>query len=204
MLKGGLIGGLLWLVWFRKRETTAQEREFIVAGCALSIATLFVARALALLLPFRERPRFDAGLHLIPPPGADGINLIHWSSFPSDNAALYFALATTLFLVSRKLGIFAYLHALLLVTLPRIYFGWHYPSDILAGALLGIGLVSLCRIDRLRHFLARVPVRWEEHRPELFYFCFYVFTFLLASEFNPVRTAATHIWRMWHRLPAVD
>jgi undecaprenyl-diphosphatase len=63
LLKGGLITALLWWIWFRDRETAERDREFVLSGIVISIATLFVARTLALLLPFRVRPRFDPALH---------------------------------------------------------------------------------------------------------------------------------------------
>jgi hypothetical protein len=57
-----------------------------------------------------------------------------WSSFPSDHACLFFALATGLCLISPVIGGLALLHASLIVSLPRIYLGLHYPTDVLAGA----------------------------------------------------------------------
>ena len=201
IFKGGLITALLWGCWFRKREGAAtRDREFILSGIVLSIVTLVVARTLALTLPFRERPRYTP-LFFSVPPGTGDTHLIHWSSFPSDNAALFFALATCLFLVSRRLGVFAYCHAFFFVSLPRVFFGWHYPTDILGGAVLGIGIASLSRIDRLRSCIVRRPLLWCEESPGVFYFCIYFFTFLLAAEFGPVREAATEIWRMIHGLP---
>jgi undecaprenyl-diphosphatase len=200
LVKGGLITGLLWACWFRKRDT-ARDREFIVSGVVLSIVTLVVARALALTLPFRERPRYNPLLHFSLPAGAYNAHLIHWSSFPSDNAALYFSLATCLYFVSHKIGVFAYLHALFVVSLPRIFLGFHYPTDIVGGALVGIGIASLSRIDGVRSCIARLPLRWEEKHPGLFYFFFYVFSFLLAAEFDPIRSAVIEIMNMIHHAP---
>lgn len=57
-------------------------------------------------------------------------------SFPSDHATIAFAIAWTIFLHSHKLGAW-FLVSAVLIALGRVYVGVHYPSDVLAGALLG-------------------------------------------------------------------
>lgn len=203
LLKGGVIAALLWGSWFRNRDSPTKDRELLLSGIFLSMASLVVARTLALTLPFRERPRYNPLLHFSVPTGTADTHLIHWSSFPSDNAALFFALATCLFLVSRRLGAFAYCHALFLVTLPRIYLGFHYPTDILGGALLGICMASLASLRSVRSSISRLPLRWLENCPGSFYGCFYLGTFLLATEFDPLRSAALEVLRMIRGLPHI-
>ncbi|HEY9856728.1 MAG TPA: phosphatase PAP2 family protein, partial [Stenomitos sp.] len=65
-------------------------------------------------------------------------------SFPSGHAAVSFAAATVLADYNPKLAWPAYGIAAL-VSYSRIYNGLHYPSDILAGALLGIGVGKFTR-----------------------------------------------------------
>lgn len=59
------------------------------------------------------------------------------SSFPSNTAALGFAIATAIFFRFRRLGCFAYLLAII-YGLARIYSGVHYPTDIIAGSAVGV------------------------------------------------------------------
>jgi len=72
-----------------------------------------------------------------------GINLLvgcgHSYSMPSNHATNAFAFAMTLFLLRKNIIGYVSLAAATLVALSRVYVGVHYPSDILAGALLGAG-----------------------------------------------------------------
>ncbi|MCX6719619.1 MAG: phosphatase PAP2 family protein, partial [Candidatus Staskawiczbacteria bacterium] len=53
------------------------------------------------------------------------------------HASFYFALSTIVYYYNKKLGIFFYVCSIFIV-LSRIFAGVHWPSDILAGAILGV------------------------------------------------------------------
>ncbi|MBI2049974.1 MAG: phosphatase PAP2 family protein [Candidatus Staskawiczbacteria bacterium] len=77
---------------------------------------------------------------------ANNVNLLvdysaEKSSFPSGHAGFYFAFSTVVYCHNKKIGIVFYIASLIIV-LARIFVGIHWPSDILAGAVLGI-LVGL-------------------------------------------------------------
>jgi membrane-associated phospholipid phosphatase len=78
----------------------------------------------------RPRPVLEG----LPPLGGAPSSL----SFPSAHATSSFAVATAMTRVD-SLGSLAFLLALAL-SLGRPYLGMHYPSDVLAGALLGVAL----------------------------------------------------------------
>lgn len=59
------------------------------------------------------------------------------ASFPSGHATFYFALATIVYFYNKKVGILFFIAGLLIV-IARVFVGVHWPSDILAGAILGI------------------------------------------------------------------
>jgi membrane-associated phospholipid phosphatase len=70
------------------------------------------------------------------------VGMTHWGSFPSDQAALL-AIATILaFTVGRRSGLF-FLVLSVYVCLFRIAFGYHWPSDIAGGALLGTAVIGV-------------------------------------------------------------
>jgi undecaprenyl-diphosphatase len=82
------------------------------------------------LIVKRPRPVLEG----LPPLGGAPSSL----SFPSAHATSAFAVATAMTRVD-SLGALAFALALVLA-LGRPYLGMHYPSDVLAGALLGVGL----------------------------------------------------------------
>jgi len=62
---------------------------------------------------------------------------LYSSSFPSGHAAFFFGFAFAIYQHNRRWGIW-FLIAAAIISLARIMAGVHYPSDILAGAILGI------------------------------------------------------------------
>lgn len=56
---------------------------------------------------------------------------------PSDHAVLFFALATSILFLHRTGGLLLLLHATLVVGLPHVFMGYHYPSETMAGAVIG-------------------------------------------------------------------
>ena len=196
LLQGGVMMSFFWWVWFRKSDRKIKDQEYVISGIGAATGVVLVARLMAHLLPFRERPLFNPELHFVLPQEYMKYHLIYWSSFPSDHAVLYFCLATSVFLASRRLGVLAYCHALLIVCLPRVYFGIHFPTDILAGALLGIGAANLFGSDRIRAFFTRLPLQWLETSPNLFFPNFFLATFVIATDFEPLRTVAVFSLRM--------
>ena len=193
LIKGGIIAATIWWAWFRPSATRNLDRQILSSGVFAGFLSLLVARSFAKLLPYRERPMHNPELHFQAPYGANENILIHWSSFPSDHAALFFALALAIFFVSRRVGIWALCYAFFIVSLPRIYMGFHYPTDILAGAIIGAGSACLCLLTRMRTAIGNPVLRWSEQFPGLFYAGFFLVTFQIAVTFDPVRHLARYL-----------
>ena len=88
---------------------------------------------------FRVRPLNELRLLSIVHYGMDNSNWKQLSSFPSDHAALFFTLAVGIYFASRRAGWFCFIYySLLFICLPRVYLGEHYPTDIVAGAAIGM------------------------------------------------------------------
>ena len=71
------------------------------------------------------------------------INRLRDYSFPSGHTYSAFCGATVLFSANKRLGYAAFTLAAL-TAFSRVYLLVHYPSDVLAGALLGIGIGVFC------------------------------------------------------------
>ena len=186
LLEGGFITSLLWWAWFRKRGNEERDRGILISGILLSIVALAITRSIAMLSPFRFRPRYVDSLHFRLPLGSENFHIINWSSFPSDHAALYFSLATCLCFVSRKVGVVALLHAFFVVCMTRIYLGVHYPTDILAGMAIGVGTTCLALHKGMRQAIAHPLLQWVEASPRSFYPVFSLIMLTVAMNFDPV------------------
>jgi undecaprenyl-diphosphatase len=188
LLKGGVFMALLWWAWFRmERGDAADRRSYLIAALVTGVVAVLAARLLAHSLPFRERPVYADGFHFVPPYGSGTVDLEDWSAFPSDHAVLFFALATGLWFSSRRLGAVAFLYATFGICLPRLYLGEHWPTDILAGAAIGVGLGWLGARERVRSLVSRPATLWLEREPGSFYAAFFLLTYQTATLFGDTR-----------------
>ena len=183
VLTGGLLIALVWWCWFNDSMKPARERLLLGFGAVLITAVL--SRLLQVSLPLRLRPMHDLASGFLPLPGIDPALAHHWGSFPSDHAALFFALVTVIWQRSRWLGLLALISALYGV-LPRIYLGLHYCSDVAAGALLGVVFVLLFERFGPRT-LADRGVGWEQRLPGLFYGAAFLASLEVATLFEDIR-----------------
>lgn len=182
-LTGGLMVALLYFCWFS--DSTSEARARLLLGFGAVLVSGVGSRLLQVSLPLRLRPMhaWDSGFD--PLPGIDPTLANHWGSFPSDHAALFFALSAVIWRQSRWLGLLATASALFGV-LPRIYLGLHYLSDVVAGAALGLALVLM--IERFGpRTLARRGVEWAQRKPGLAYGLAFLVSFEVATLFEDIR-----------------
>jgi undecaprenyl-diphosphatase len=195
LIRGFLEFACFYFLWFQTQETPdtlelTERRQILLYTILISIPALVAVRILAWDLPFRERPIQNPALHLRLAYEFEYQNLLHWSSFPSDTTMLYFLLATGMFFVHRRIGIFLYMQAFFVVSLPRLYLGIHYPSDVLGGILLGCAVGYTAKWPVLRSFVTRPALRLREKSLGLFYACLFFLSCETASTYDHVRTAA--------------
>ena len=122
-----------WFVGRDPKSRDARQRAVLKALIAVGFANLVV-----LILNqhyFRARPFEEYELNLLFYQPTD-------SSFPSNPAAVGFAMAAGMWQGSRRLGVFLYGLAALW-GLSRIYAGVFYPTDVVGGALIGVGMSYL-------------------------------------------------------------
>jgi len=180
-----LIAGLFW-VWSRDRVGRRQA----TVGAIGAFAALILARIIQNFGPHRVRPMSSAFFHF---PSAAKNQVVDWSSFPSDTTALACALATAIFFSSRKFGLMAFAWAAFVAT-AKMYGGYHYPTDVVAGGLIGIVatlIVQKCTIV-IDWIFARLELQ-RVKRPGLLAAVAFLAAFQLATFFNDVRTASKAI-----------
>jgi undecaprenyl-diphosphatase len=119
---------LLWLLdrpYARARWKVACVSALASAGVAL-LANQAIGHLWDRTRPFAAHP---GAVHLLAARSGD-------PSFPSDHAAAAFAIALAVFAVSARAGA-VFLLAATAIAVSRVALGLHYPSDVLAGALVG-------------------------------------------------------------------
>jgi len=183
--KGFLLIPLLWWIWFQPGERRDWQREMVIATVASGLIALAIGRGLARFLPFRERPLFNPDLHLhFASSSLREAALSNWSSFPSDHAMLWMAVSTGIFLVWRRVGLLALLYTALFICLPRAYLGFHYPTDLLAGAVLGVAITYVMTRDALRRRTAAPVLRLAMRFPGQASMLAFLVCFELITQFD--------------------
>jgi undecaprenyl-diphosphatase len=176
-----------------------------VAILAGSLLALVAARIIADIAPFRVRPMFDLRLehHAYSFPVSP--KLVHWSSFPSDNATFFFGLAFGLAYLWRRLAVPAMLYTAVWVCLPRTFLGVHWASDVAVGAMVGIALVWVClKVEWFQARLRGRVVSLVDAKPEAFYAIAFLALFEMAILFDDVRGAGSDLAHFLRASPPRD
>ncbi|MCC3156350.1 phosphatase PAP2 family protein [Hymenobacter sp. 15J16-1T3B] len=189
LFKGVLFTVVMWWVWFSSAEpeVAMHKRQIILGiltGCLLG---MFVARVLVHAFPERPRPLHNTELTLRPVRAQLVADSKDRSSFPSDHATLFFALATGFCFLSWRLGVAALLYVVVFVCLPRVYLDLHYPTDLLAGGLVGALAAVLCNLPALRQRLYAPLLAWQRRHPSPFYVGLFLMTYQIDDMFNGIR-----------------
>ena len=184
LLKGGLFLAFYWYLWF---DRAPGRRREVAGALTAAVIVAILSRLVQIGLPFHQRPLHTPGLGVHLPLGVSPETLNTFSSFPSDHAMLFFALCVPIWRYSRRLGLVAMLWTLLVIGLPRIYLGYHYPSDILGGAVFGVGLMLLLEPLLLRSGLPDRIAKLAEGQPALFYAVAFPVCLELAVLFSDAR-----------------
>jgi membrane-associated phospholipid phosphatase len=192
IFKGLVLVALLWWLWFKPGGQPQRNRELVIVAIVSGLLALILGRLMAHYLPFRIRPMYNPAFEaLYPSTAAVKEPLLRtWSSFPSDHAMLWCAVATSIFVASWRVGIYAMLHAAILICLPRVFLGLHYTSDVLVGAALGIGMACVMSQPYIRTRIAAPVLAITRRYPGVFYALAFILTFELAMQFDELRAMA--------------
>ena len=147
---------LLSFLFWPSKTKKAEWSDFLFENLKkywLMIVQAFLAGILArfvivdIIRWFFDRPRpfVENHVNLL-------VDKVNQSAFPSGHAAFFFAVSTIIYLYNKKAGLLFFL-ASFLISISRIFTGIHWPSDILAGAIIGI-LSSFLVILSFRKFFS--------------------------------------------------
>lgn len=108
-------------------------------------------------------------------------------SFPSDTVALLSTMACGIFLWKRSIGFIAVLFVIFGGVLPRLYFGLHYPSDMLVGIFVSI--IATLIIEKLKVFkiIAEKILMIENRYPYIFGVVGFYLAYIIADKFILLR-----------------
>jgi undecaprenyl-diphosphatase len=199
LVGGALVLAVFYFVWFEEgpdNRPTLRKRDILLSTLLLGVPAVLMARVLAWNLPYRIRPIFSPELHLRQAYGFDPGSLLSWSSFPSDHAVLFFTLATGVSFANRKAGFLLYLHAIFFVSLSLIFLGIHYPSDILAGAVLGCGFGYLASWPSVQSLVRQPAARLQTFSAGLFHAGFFYLAYETANLYAEVRQTVVGAWQL--------
>jgi len=124
------VAAFIALVFFSQYSKLKKWEILVIAGTA-SIISRFGGVELIRAFIHRPRPFTVLPIHQLLTDSA-------WS-FPSGHASFFFAMSTVIYLYNKKWGI-GFFIASVLIGVARVAAGVHYPSDILGGAVLGVGV----------------------------------------------------------------
>lgn len=187
VIKGAPLAMAFFYLWFLPGQDRSFSRSRLLALMVVSVISIFAGRVLAILLPYRLRPLHAEGLDLQLPISVTRAALDGWSSFPSDHAVFYASLVVGFWMINRSVGMLMALHALIVIGFARVYMLFHYPTDILAGALVGGG-ISLILLPGLATLLRRAQADWIiENYPQYAYPLIFLMLMQMATMFNSAR-----------------
>ena len=143
-----MVAGFLVFAYYQK-----GTRKKIYVFCEGAIAVM-LSRGLVteIIRQFYHHERPFSFFHFVPLIPEAG-----WS-FPSGHMAWFFALSMVIWYVNRKWG-YWYFGLSALMGLSRIYVGVHWPYDIIAGMVIGVGSAIFV------HWLLRSSRNAIESRP---------------------------------------
>ena len=173
LVKGLFAVSILVAIYTARGEDAQARRNNVYATLILVFAGLFVARVMQMTLPFSPRPLHTEGMDLTLITGLSENVLKQDSSFPSDHAVMFLTIATSVLMYARVAGMILLTHAIFIICLPRLLLGFHWGSDLLAGAVIGAALAVVFQ-RRLSGWFGRSTLElFRERHPSIFYVVFF-------------------------------
>jgi membrane-associated phospholipid phosphatase len=188
-----------WVLWFRPSDDQLARRRILLVIIVSVLASLVINRAISVAMPYRVRPMEtpDIGYHA--PLFESGFrypDFEAWSSFPSDQTTYFFAFAAGFWLLSTRLGIVMIAYSTL-IAVSRVYLGTHFPSDVTAGALLGVAVALALNRDYARRAVTPL-LAFEKSKPAYFNGLMFFILLEMGTGFMNVRDIGRSVLHLVH------
>jgi membrane-associated phospholipid phosphatase len=140
LVSGFVFAAAVYYFWSLRDARTEWRRARIleaIAACVGAVIFTLALRPFVGALPPSQTPEFQG---LFPPylwTSGEG------NSFPSHSTLVYFVMSAGLWPLSRRISAILCAWTLLTVSLPRVYIGGHYPTDVLASVAIAIAFLWL-------------------------------------------------------------
>ena len=154
-----LLGGIPFaaaLFYFWVQAWRENRQQDLCRWITILMAS-FIAIALALLasrwISWLPPQRMPGLAHLYRHYLAQDINA---NSFPSDSTSVFSCIAIGMIALNRRVGAALLAAVLVFVSLPRMYVGGHYLTDVLAGLAIGVISYAIARLFFERPLSTRI------------------------------------------------
>src|SRR5580658_1881687 len=140
LVSGFVFAAAVYYFWSFRDERTEWRRARIleaIAACVGAVVFTLALRPFVGALPPSQTPEFQG---LFPPylwTSGEG------NSFPSHSTLVYFVMSAGLWPLGRRISAILCAWTLLAVSLPRVYIGGHYPTDVLASVAIAMAFLWL-------------------------------------------------------------
>jgi len=194
LFRGSPLFFALSALWFSgdRRERRGRMLAGLLAVCLATIFSVWSQFHIAV----HARPILNPALHLksvIPPWPWD-----RTSSFPSDTATLFFGVAAVVFMENRLVGLFCFAWATATISVPRVIFGYHYPSDIIGSLVLASACVFIfTKSPYPRRLFERTLILFEG-RMYIAHALFFVFLAEVSNLFFSLEALGKELVRFLH------
>jgi membrane-associated phospholipid phosphatase len=138
LVSGFVFAAAVYYFWSLRDERREWRRARIleaIVACVAAVIFTLALRPFVGALPPSQTPEFQA---LFPPylwTSGEG------NSFPSHSTLVYFVMSAGLWPLSRRISAILCGWVLLGVSLPRVYIGGHYPTDVLASVAIALAFL---------------------------------------------------------------
>jgi undecaprenyl-diphosphatase len=190
LLKGMFVTTVLWWAWLKDTGKLINKDLYSLRTIVGALIAVFLGRLVQNLSPMRLRPIHNPDIDFRIVHDIFRSPLEGWSSFPSDHAVLFFALSTAIFAKSRLVGIFVFSWSFFVICLPRIYLGVHYPTDIIAGAIMGIVIMYIVLKVPFPHDTWKILRKFENTYSSILFAMVFLISVQIATLFDSVRELA--------------